>query len=105
VSAATNDSLQSSAANPDVSSPVMERLPKKSKLSRVRSLETHCAVCMEGYEGTDTLCELRCAHYFHDACVSQWLRVSWRWFSQVLLTTGLMWRYMSRITTAVLCAK
>ncbi|KAM0905520.1 hypothetical protein ACQ4PT_017343 [Festuca glaucescens] len=38
--------------------------------------ERECAVCMQDFEGGDTLRRLPCSHSFHERCIFDWLRVS-----------------------------
>ena len=52
---------------------------QQAKRSR-RVVDQSCAVCMEVYEDCDVVCELRCQHFFHEQCASQWLAVGDSYF-------------------------
>jgi len=32
-----------------------------------------CTVCLFAFEGTDTVVELPCGHFFHRSCIAKWL--------------------------------
>lgn len=34
-----------------------------------------CSICMDEYKLTDKAKKLPCKHYFHEACIGQWLKI------------------------------
>jgi len=36
--------------------------------------QQHCAVCLEAYQAGEVLTALHCRHFFHVACLAQWVR-------------------------------
>ncbi|KAM3390985.1 hypothetical protein ACQJBY_012565 [Aegilops geniculata] len=38
--------------------------------------QTECAVCLKEFEVDDKVTTMPCDHYFHQGCISEWLKVS-----------------------------
>jgi len=38
--------------------------------------EMQCSICIEAFEASDEVRKLPCGHYFHRACIDEWLRKS-----------------------------
>ena len=52
-------------------------LAKKSFVEKDTVIEDkQCVICMTDYNEEETLCGLPCCHYFHEACISTWLKES-----------------------------
>ncbi|KAF7011998.1 hypothetical protein CFC21_026242 [Triticum aestivum] len=41
-----------------------------------RLQQTECAVCLKDFEVDDKVATMPCDHYFHQGCISEWLKVS-----------------------------
>ncbi|XP_044970929.1 RING-H2 finger protein ATL3-like [Hordeum vulgare subsp. vulgare] len=41
-----------------------------------RLQQTECAVCLKDFEVEDRVTTMPCDHYFHQGCISEWLKVS-----------------------------
>lgn len=39
-------------------------------------IDNSCPICMEDYAETDPITKLNCGHYFHQACINEWLKKS-----------------------------
>lgn len=52
-----------------------ERTVGEEEAARLAAEEKECVVCWAGYEVGASVCELRCAHIFHRACIQKWMAV------------------------------
>lgn len=42
---------------------------------RPRASDTHCVICLDEMSSSASLLVLPCDHYFHETCLSSWLRI------------------------------
>jgi hypothetical protein len=52
---------------------ILEKNTNIIKYSELSSTDICCSICLEGYEESSTIRQLKCSHLFHKDCIDPWL--------------------------------